>query len=72
MTKKEILALFGQNVKKYRTQNNLTQEKLAKQSNLSRSSIAQIEAGKIFVTADTLTTFCEIFECAPVDFFVQN
>lgn len=39
---------FIENIKYYRTKQNLTQEQLAEKSDLSVSYIKQIESGKIF------------------------
>ncbi len=55
------LQFLGKNIKKYRLQNNYSQEFLAEKCNLSREYISRIESGqkyislkKIFLIADTL------------------
>jgi len=37
--------VLGENIKKYRLKNGLTQEKLAQRSNVTHSSMSKIEAG---------------------------
>ena len=41
----EICELFGENVKKYRIKNNLSQEKLAELTGLHRTYISSVERG---------------------------
>ena len=55
------LQFLGKNIKKYRLQNNYSQEFLAEKCNLSQEYISRIESGqkyislkKIFLIADTL------------------
>ena len=55
------LKTLGENIKKYRSLNNLSQEKLAEKVDLTREHIAAVETGKeyislkrLFLIADTL------------------
>jgi len=57
--------LLGQNIKKYREENGLTQNELAEYVNLSREYIADIERGlknislkKLYMIADVLNIKC--------------
>ena len=57
--------LLGQNIKKYREENGLTQNELAEYVNLSREYIADIERGlknislrKFYIIADILKVKC--------------
>lgn len=62
MTNKDLLKqylIFSNNVKKYRKEKNLTQEKLAEISDLSISYIKQIESSKDYKNL-TLTTMLKI------------
>lgn len=45
---------LGKNIRKLRHEKNFTQETLALESNISRSHIAMIEAGKRDITVSTL------------------
>jgi len=45
---------FGQNIKKYRKLQDLTQEQLAELVELDTTSISSIETGKFFPTADNI------------------
>jgi transcriptional regulator with XRE-family HTH domain len=47
---KKILKYFGNNIKKIRQLNNLSQEKLAEKANLHRTYIGMIERGEKNIT----------------------
>ena len=55
---------FGNNLKKYRQENGLTQEELAKKINTSRSNIANYENGKNMPSIDTLEKLSKVFNCS--------
>ncbi|MGF3073205.1 helix-turn-helix domain-containing protein [Facklamia sp. P13069] len=51
---KEVNTIFSKNFKKFREDNNLTQEDIAKQAGLSRSYIADLERGKRSPSLNTI------------------
>ena len=62
-----ILKLLGENIKKYRLEKGLTQEKLAEMVDLSREYIIRVEMGhkrislkKLFEIADALNVDCSM------------
>lgn len=69
MNKSTLLEIFGCNVKKLRKSLKLSQIELAEKLDLTRSSVAQVETGKIFVTAETLANLCNTFDCKPEELF---
>ncbi len=61
------LKLLGENIKKYRLEKGLTQEKLAEMVDLSREYIIRVEMGhkrislkKLFEIADALNVDCSM------------
>lgn len=59
---KELKALLGVNVKKYRILKRWSQMTLAEMINVSTNTVSEIETGKKFVSADTLTFLAEVFD----------
>jgi transcriptional regulator with XRE-family HTH domain len=54
MTESDLRAIFGENLKKRRTFKGLSQAKLAELLDISSNFISDIEAGKRWVSSDTL------------------
>jgi len=54
MTESDLRAIFGENLKKYRTFKGLSQAKLAEILDISPNFISEIETGKRWVSSDTL------------------
>ena len=52
--KESVRKVVAQNVRKYRKQNNLTQEKLAELAEISNTYIANIECGQTWISDKTL------------------
>jgi transcriptional regulator with XRE-family HTH domain len=52
-------------LKNARTELHLSQEYVAKQLNISRVSVSQIELGKRKVTSDELATFSKLYRISP-------
>lgn len=52
---------FADRLKELRLESGLTQDELAKATNISQSSISIYELGKISPTADIIITFCKFF-----------
>ena len=59
MTKEEVTALVGANLRKYREANNLTQDELAEQAGISTSFYANIERGKKGMSLPVLRNLAE-------------
>lgn len=55
--------VLGNNIKKYRVSNNLTQEKLGEKAGLSSTHISNIENGKTKVSLESLVAIANVFEC---------
>ena len=55
---------FGNNLKKIRQENEITQEELAKKINTSRSNIANYENDKNMPSIEILNKLSEIFNCS--------
>lgn len=55
---------FGNNLKKIRQDNGLTQEELAKKINTSRSNIANYENNKNMPSVDILEKLSKVFNCS--------
>ena len=60
MTESDLRAIFGENLKKYRTFKGLSQAKLAEIIDISPNFISEIETGKRWVSSDTLVNFAEV------------
>ena len=63
---------FAQELKDFRTQRSISQEDLAANLNLSRSTISQIENGKTLPTREQLISICEKLDCGIEDFFYSE
>ena len=66
MDKQEFLKTVSENIKKYRAQNGLTQEKFAEKAGISRSLLSAIEAPNI-AKAFSLEVFYDIADALEVD-----
>jgi len=51
---------LGENIKKYRLINNLSQEKLAEKVDLSREHLAAIETGKEYISLKRLFLIADV------------
>lgn len=58
------MSLFGENLQYYRKRNNITQEQLAEQLNVSRQTISKWEAGTSYAEMDKLLQLCDLFCCS--------
>ncbi len=57
----------GQNIKKAREKQKLTQAELAKRLDLSPIHVSHIETGKANMSIDTLYDFCQVLKVTPND-----
>ena len=70
MTIQPFMIIFGQNVKKFRSkQKGLSQEKLAERVGVSKNTISDIENGKKFVSARTLSGLARELEIEEYELF---
>ena len=68
-TEQELKELLGQNIKKRRVQRKWSQEKLAENTNLTRNTISDIEAGQDFAGAKTLISLAIALETEVYELF---
>lgn len=54
---------FGENLQFYRKRNNITQEQLAEQMNVSRQTISKWESENSYPEMDKLLQLCDLFGC---------
>ena len=67
----DIIKVFGSNVRKYRTQNQISQEKFAEHMDVSVGYISQLERGISKVSLERLVSISEYFNCN-IDFFIDG
>lgn len=63
------LNFLGKNIKKYREEQNLSQNQLAELVNLSREHIGAIEIGKEFISLRKLFEIADILKTPVKNFF---
>ena len=61
----ELSIAFGQLVRKYRNENNISQEKLALLCNLDRSYMGRIERGEVNITLERLYELAKALNVSP-------
>ncbi len=66
---KDFKMKFGMRIKELRLANKLTQEQLAEKIDIERISLARIESGKHFPSAENLEKFAIIFNIEPSELF---
>lgn len=67
----DIIKVFGQNVKKYRTELNLSQEKLAELSNLHRTYISDIERFNRSISLSNIQKIADALHIEPYKLFME-
>lgn len=70
MNEEQIKVLFGQKIKRLRTNLNITQFTLGELVNVNQRQITLIESGKSFPSLKTLVKFTQIFSCELQDLFL--
>ncbi len=68
----KIKAILGAKVKELRACEGITQEQFAESVGLQPQTIATIETGRSFVSADVLADFCNYFNVEPKIFLSKN
>lgn len=69
MNETQIKKKFGNNVQLYRKANFISQEELATLINKKRTYISQLENGKHFASAETISKLCAVLKCSVKDLF---
>ena len=69
MNKKELLKIFGKNVKIERIKKDLTQEQLAELIGIEPQSLSYMETGKFSPSPDTLQKLGEVLKVQPYEFY---
>lgn len=72
MNSNDIKSIIGSNLKKLRKNRNLSQEKLAEFLEMDKDSVASIEKGRAFVSAESLSKLCNYFNVEPEYFLKTN
>ena len=67
-----IRKVIAANIKKYRKQLNMTQEKLAEKADISTTYVANIECGKTWVSDKTLEKISEALHVATYQLFISE
>lgn len=67
-----IRKVVAANIKKYRKQLNMTQEKLAEKADISTTYVANIECGKTWVSDRTLEKISEALHVAIYQLFISE
>lgn len=69
MNNDKVFKIYGDNLKRFRTNNNLTQEQAAQITKLEAKYIRQIERGVRTGTIVTMLKFCTGYNVTPNDLF---
>lgn len=68
----DIITVFGRNVRKYRVQNMLSQEKLAELSGLHRTYISDIERFKRSIALENIQKIADALKIETYMLFVEE
>lgn len=71
-TPKDILALFGNNLRLLRHKKNLSQLALSEITGKSHTFINNIENGKKWISAETLSILCTALDASEYEFFLTD
>ena len=69
---KELMEIFGRNVKLYRSRRNWSQADLAEYANISINFLGDIERGKKWPHPDTLTKMADALEIKVYELFLEE
>ncbi len=67
-----VKKIFGENLKRYRKESGLTQEKLSEMLDISPKHLSNIEVGIKFVSADLIETIYQVMEISPSGLFYSS
>lgn len=68
----DIIRVFGKNVRKYRMQKNISQEKFAEQCGLHRTYISDIECFRRSISLDNIQRIANALEIDTYKLFVED
>ncbi len=68
----DIKKIFGSNVRKYRLEKNLSQEKLADISNLHRTYISDVERAERSISLDNIQKIADALEIEVYKLFINT
>ena len=68
----DIKEIFGKNIKNYRKQNRLSQEKLAEHLEISVIHLSNIECGKKFASPNLIERIAKFFNISPSALFYEE
>ena len=68
----DIIKVFGSNVRKYRTNMNISQEKLAEISGLHRTYISDIECFRRSISLSNIQKIAEALEVETYKLFMED
>jgi transcriptional regulator with XRE-family HTH domain len=69
MNERELLKIFGQNIKHYRSLFKWSQATLAEKANVSINFLSDIETGKKWASPTTMVKFADIFNIEVYELF---
>jgi len=72
MSGKELRAIFGKNVKNYRSRRNWSQADLAEYANISINFLGDIERGNKWPHPDSLTKLADALEVKVFELFMEE
>lgn len=68
----DIVKVFGQNLKKYRTEQHLSQEELADKSNLHRTYISAIECFRRSISLENIQRIADALNIETYKLFIEE
>lgn len=71
LEKKEVIYLLGENIRKYRKLNNMSQDELAEKLNVTRQSISLWETGQTQPSIDNIIALAKLFNIATDDLLIE-
>ncbi|MBQ0052628.1 MAG: helix-turn-helix transcriptional regulator [Treponema sp.] len=72
MTSEELQTIFSENLRRYRRLNNFTQQHLAELADISVGYLCDLESGKKWGTADTITKLANALKIQPYQMYFQQ
>ena len=68
----DIIKVFGENLRKYRTDKKISQEKFAEMCNLHRTYISDIERGQRSISLNNIQKIADALEIETYKLFLEN
>lgn len=68
----DILKVFGENLRKYRNDKKISQEKFAEMCNLHRTYISDIERGQRSISLNNIQKIADALEIETYKLFLEN